>query len=118
MSFARHSSLTDLTQRSAFESNPGFLPASESDSRFPIRSVHEGIRRTSYLVQAVESGSLSCASPLLHGQVSSLLLSAARIFVPQQEFLWHFELARQEFRDPPIRAIRVHSAYNLAFAEL
>src|SRR5215831_7178548 len=40
-------------------SNSGFLLASESDSRFPIRSVHERIRRTSHLGHAADSGSLS-----------------------------------------------------------
>ena len=40
-------------------SNSGFLLANEAASRFPIRSVHERIHRTSYLGHAANSDSLS-----------------------------------------------------------
>src|SRR6516164_8281797 len=59
MSFARHSSLTDLTQRSAYEFRFGLLAGRRIGFTLADSISLERIRRTSYLGHAANSGSLS-----------------------------------------------------------
>jgi hypothetical protein len=59
MSFARHSSLTDLTQSSAYEFRFGLLAGRRIGFTLADSISLERIRRTSYLGHAANSGSLS-----------------------------------------------------------